>query len=207
MDLVIEKLGKEDSVEFRELIIKSFARDPLFDFLFGDDVPARDLSSVHTFVEYIFHRAYYRRDRIWGVRIDGVLAGSCIMEYPKSFSAKEFFYKLWNIPYMIEMIRSFPRNKVRFLNEYALETRKGIRVKETCYLVMIAVNPRFQGKGIGKALLNKAIGCSEKENRSRSIALDTEAKDNVPLYEHFGFQLEKAVSIQSLPVYCLKRTH
>jgi uncharacterized protein YhfF/GNAT superfamily N-acetyltransferase len=55
------------------------------------------------------------------------------------------------------------------------------------FLDQIAVEPVAQGRGIGRALLEHAIGLTRADGLP--LILETGSPDNVPLYERFGFRV------------------
>lgn len=57
------------------------------------------------------------------------------------------------------------------------------------YLSTLAVHPDFQGRGYGRALLERTHALSEKHLGSDGVCLETENPQNVPLYEHFGYRV------------------
>ena len=62
------------------------------------------------------------------------------------------------------------------------------------YLFGMGVLSNKQGKGIGKQLMTKALQIVEA--KKMPCYLETQNKNNVPFYEHFGF---KVVSDKQLP--------
>ena len=73
------------------------------------------------------------------------------------------------------------------------------------YLLIVGVATRLQGKGLGKKLIGAAIEKSEREGIP--LYLETETEENMYMYEHFGFQLLKKVTlpIVNLPLWELAR--
>ena len=57
------------------------------------------------------------------------------------------------------------------------------------YLGTLAVHPDFQGRGYGRALLERTHALSEKHSASDGVCLETENPQNVPLYERFGYRV------------------
>lgn len=55
------------------------------------------------------------------------------------------------------------------------------------YLAMIGVDPSRKGRGIGAALLRSRLERCDKEGMA--AYLESSNPQNVPLYEHFGFQV------------------
>jgi GNAT superfamily N-acetyltransferase len=59
--------------------------------------------------------------------------------------------------------------------------------KKHRYLALIAVDPREQGKGHARRLLEPAI--AEADRAGMACCLETQNPSNVPLFEHFGFRV------------------
>ena len=55
------------------------------------------------------------------------------------------------------------------------------------YLAAIGVDPSRKGRGVGAALLRSRLERCDKE--SVAAYLESSNPENVPLYEHFGFQV------------------
>jgi GNAT superfamily N-acetyltransferase len=58
------------------------------------------------------------------------------------------------------------------------------------YLALLGVSPRFQGQGIGRALLTPVLQRADREGLP--CYLETFVSDNVPFYEHRGFRVVDA---------------
>ena len=69
------------------------------------------------------------------------------------------------------------------------------------YLVAIGVEPTSQGKGYGRALLNAVHEMSEAHPVSAGVGLDTETAVNVPLYEHFGYEITGQGKLAEIDVW------
>jgi GNAT superfamily N-acetyltransferase len=54
---------------------------------------------------------------------------------------------------------------------------------------MLGVPPRFQGRGLGRLLLERVHVMSRQHPDSRGTSLTTESAANVPFYQHFGYRL------------------
>ena len=53
---------------------------------------------------------------------------------------------------------------------------------------MLGVPPRFQGRGLGRLLLERVHGMSLEHPDSRGVSLTTESAANLPFYERMGYQ-------------------
>lgn len=67
------------------------------------------------------------------------------------------------------------------------------------YLNMIAVDPIHQGNGYGGSLLRSKLEELDKQNLP--CYLNTQNKNNLPLYEHFGFKLVGKARIPNTDFY------
>ena len=75
------------------------------------------------------------------------------------------------------------------------------------YLGIIGVLPGHQGKGYAKFLIEKLIEVSESDSNSHGISLSTEKKENIPIYEHFGFKVIGDADIEELHTWCMYRAY
>jgi GNAT superfamily N-acetyltransferase len=57
------------------------------------------------------------------------------------------------------------------------------------HLGMIGVRAKAQGTGLGRVLLEYVHGLAEADPNSTGVSLTTELERNVPLYEHFGYEV------------------
>jgi GNAT superfamily N-acetyltransferase len=77
---------------------------------------------------------------------------------------------------------------------------------EPCYhLPMIGVRRRWAGRGQARLLLDAAHQKSEHDPGSRGVSLNTESRDNVGLYEHFGYRVVGHVQLGELETWGLYR--
>lgn len=58
------------------------------------------------------------------------------------------------------------------------------------YIQLVAIDGSLKGSGTFRRLMEPVLTRLERE--SMSARIDTHAKDNIPIHEHFGFELVKA---------------
>ena len=60
---------------------------------------------------------------------------------------------------------------------------------DACYIKDVAVRPEYQGKGIGRMLINELLKyVSENSISGTDVFIELSAsRDNIPFYEKFGF--------------------
>ncbi len=86
------------------------------------------------------------------------------------------------------------------LFEYTERTYKSALeqiVGKHIYLYSICVSPESQGKGLATQLLTPMLNFSQRN--AIPIYLETAKNDNIPLYEHFGFQIYAKDKIKGTP--------
>jgi GNAT superfamily N-acetyltransferase len=54
---------------------------------------------------------------------------------------------------------------------------------------MLAVVSRYQGRGLGRVLLERVQAMSRERTDSRGVTLNTESERNVALYQHLGYRV------------------
>jgi len=72
-------------------------------------------------------------------------------------------------------------------------------------LGMLGVDPQFQGKGIGRKLVEKVVEIAERTPGCTGIALDTEGEATVRLYEACGFTIVGQTSVDGMPIWVMWR--
>ncbi len=73
------------------------------------------------------------------------------------------------------------------------------------YLIMIGVDPDYQGQGLGKMLIDYCIELSMAIPGCRGMGLDTEDEKNVRIYEKCGFTVVGERRLDDLPIYVMFR--
>jgi ribosomal protein S18 acetylase RimI-like enzyme len=74
------------------------------------------------------------------------------------------------------------------------------------HLNMIGVLKSHAGRGLGRLLLDAVHDLSLKDENSVGVSLNTEDESNVPLYEHFGYEvLGRARATDSMETWVMFR--
>ncbi len=72
------------------------------------------------------------------------------------------------------------------------------------YLALLIVDPEWQGRGLGGALL--APGLAQADRDGLPCDLETQKHENVAWYRRHGFELVRTVEVGAAPpVWCLRR--
>lgn len=104
--------------------------------------------------------------------------------------------------------------KIMFFDQYMDTKRKELAPVKHWYLNMLAVDPKYQGKGYASKLLNAMLPEIDKE--SLPCYLETSGEKNVSIYKHFGFKVvseytipgikDKFIAMQREPKKTIKRS-
>ncbi|WP_286926444.1 MULTISPECIES: GNAT family N-acetyltransferase [Lysinibacillus] len=202
--LKILRLTKADKSSFVTLMSQAFAQDPLFLHVFGNSLHNNEASSrVEVFVSFMFDKSFLLNEELWGVFENERLLGTYIVETPSSSKFQKVLGGLLVLGKLFSLLIQLPFKTLGLLNTYMRVTRASAPLYPHHYLIMIGVTPEAQGEGIGKALLHHLLANVRADSESQGVALDTENKGNVDLYRRFGFELNKEISFDELPVYCM----
>jgi ribosomal protein S18 acetylase RimI-like enzyme len=197
------KINESDFKACSELFEEAFSKDPLFNYLFGRKPKGR----INKFFRFILEYANVKNQVILGEKRDGVIQGAACMETPQSQKpVKSFSTYLKSIKLILQFAFQIKWPAFKKINHYMKITSERRPGKPHHYLVCIGVNPKEQGKGIGRSLLESIHEEVDKDTISIGIGLDTENKNNVELYKKFGYQLVSEDRIGDITIYSMFRS-
>ncbi|MCP4134154.1 MAG: GNAT family N-acetyltransferase [bacterium] len=78
------------------------------------------------------------------------------------------------------------------------EDKKNLNIGPYIYGLSIGIAQGHQGKGLGGELMKALI--EKADNEKKAIYLETDTKDNVTLYKHFGFEVVKEIVLPDLEI-------
>jgi len=94
-------------------------------------------------------------------------------------------------------------NSIRLIGEYSMES-KNFNLKEPhFYFNELAVLPKEQGKGHGKAMFKYVESKCLKHPSAKGIALDTPNPENVKIYKHLGYKVVHKFKFHYLTGYTM----
>lgn len=77
--------------------------------------------------------------------------------------------------------------------------------KPSAYLVMIGVDPDFQGQGVGKKLIDYCFDLANENPENQGMGLDTQDIKNTHIYRRCGFDVVEEKSLDDMPIYVMWR--
>ncbi len=172
-------LATRDRAQAARLIGASFAADPLFVTVAGDDVAGRE-ALAGALLDH--HRGvggeatgWFAGGRLLGLSL--VAASERATPWRSALAAVAFG----------PVAARCGVAAVRWLNDYFLATRAAYPRGPHHQLVVLAVAPEAQGRGVGRSLVDAAMARVVADPASTALVLDTENPANVDLYARWGF--------------------
>jgi len=181
--MTVLKLGEEQVPEVTRVLCEAFYDYPVMRYVIGggqDDYERR----LNTLVHFFVMGRVLRNEELLGTMEGEDLAATALVSYPGRGKAP------------LELITL--RDKV--WDELGPESRSRYEAfSSACdpfevevphiHLNMIGVSRAAQGSGLGRKLIDHVHLMSREDASSQGVTLTTEDPANVPLYEHFGYEV------------------
>lgn len=177
-----------------ETLARAFQDDPLFVYSVPDALERKKK------LPYIFE--FLIR---WGVLYGEVYATSSDLEgVAVWFSSEQAEMTVWRMirsggfSFCFKVGKDVISRFVSFAN-YAFNVHKRHAPLRHWYLSLIGVDREFQGKGYASALMKPMLARIDQEHLP--CYLETENERNVPIFQHYGFEVVEADTIPGSDVY------
>ena len=176
----IDRTRLDDAVD---VLCEAFFDYPVMRFVIGDD--GDDYSRrLKELVSFLAEARFLRRDLVLAVCEKDQIAAVANIHRPGpaivSVELDAHRARLW---------ADLGDDARRRYEAYGDVTGGFVYPEPHFHLGMIGVRQRCAGRGHARRLLDALHEMSRSEPSSRGISLTTESPHNVPLYEHFGFQI------------------
>jgi GNAT superfamily N-acetyltransferase len=192
---VVCRVVAADIPALADMLVRSFADDPVANFMFAGD--RRRRGGLHAFFASQLRRQYlpyghvYATDDLGGVALWGPpdVVRNGVMELFQLLPAAPF------------LVSTRAHRALRLLFEV-----DGLHPREPhWYLATVGVEPEQQGKGIGSALLQSML--SQVDEQGDPAYLESSKERNVPFYARFGFEVieEFRSNVGSPPIWRMWR--
>lgn len=192
-------LIQPDQMAVSALLTEAFAADPAYAYFLDGCSPSLMEDYRARLIRFIV--AYHCQSGlpVWGATLNGKLVACALVEAPGP-GWRRALALVWQLPGLIGRV---PLSSVQRMNQYARISRQGLPKRIRHYLIKIGVSASHQGQGLGKALITDILG--HYQQSEGMMGLDTENPDNVPLYQHLGFELHDQLTLDSLSIYRMYR--
>jgi ribosomal protein S18 acetylase RimI-like enzyme len=185
------RLTKSDLARGAELLVDAFWEDPLNLYFIPEGENRRKL-----FTDYLQFRLrfaiMYGEVYSTSPNFEGIAAW-----FPPGKSNMTYF-RLMRAG-GLGLVRVLGTDTISRMNRMAshfAETRKQHLPEPHWHLFPIAVDPKHQGKGYASALMRPMLDRIQDEGLP--CFLETQNENNVPLYEHFGFEVLYEEAVQEI---------
>ena len=173
--------GPARADEVVDVLCDGFADYPVMRYVLGGE--SDYAGRLRTLIGFFAGNRFLRNDAIIGVSVGGTLRGVALCSLPDRVSPPE-----------MDRLRERtwaalgPDARTRYDRCVEIWTPLGV-AEPNVHLNMLAVPPRFQGQGLGRALLERVHALSKDRDDSRGVTLTTEVAANVDLYRHLGYEV------------------
>jgi GNAT superfamily N-acetyltransferase len=176
--------GCGDAAETAQILARAFYDDPVFGWFFPDE-GSRHQRLQRFFVTELHHESL-GHGAVEVACVDGRVAGAAVWFPPGASLATE-------ASALPGYLRAFGRRLVIVSQYESVAVSAHPRDDPHWYLNVIGVDPARQGHGLGAALLRSRLRRCDQEGLP--AYLESSKLGNVPLYEHFGFQVTGALGL------------
>lgn len=183
-DIHVRKVMREDIPILVTRLARSFSSQPLTKWMLGDD--ERALRKGERILKLDFENAL-QYDLTFTT---STLQGAALWHPPeRKQTGWQGFVGLLNLFRIIGISRDLPAQLESFWNLEKLFPKI-----PNYYLSMLAVDPAFQGRGIGSALLKPVLELCDKRGIIAYTVADMES--SVVFYQKQGFRIQAAIPIR-----------
>lgn len=188
---------------FITIMKDAFQNDPLFVTAFGE--AGTNQNATGKFLSVMFDMNIALGNLPLGLYENGTLLGCMLIERPITNKFENLYRMSASIIKFIPIMFIMGKKSAKFLNDYMKITRNVSPKTAHHYLTMIGISSDHQGKGFGRKLMQHAVKMCEHDTSSTGIALDTENKSNVAIYQKWNFKQMHEVEIPPISAYCMFR--
>jgi GNAT superfamily N-acetyltransferase len=166
------------------MLARAFHDDPVFGWLLTAE-RSRHRQLRRYFVTELHHESL-RHGAVEVACTDGRVAGAAVWFPPGTWSGTE-------ASALPGYLRAFGRRLLIASQYQSVAVRAHPRKEPHWYLAIIGVDPVRQGSGVGAALLRSRLRRCDQERLP--AYLESSKPENVPLYQHFGFDVTGALGL------------
>jgi ribosomal protein S18 acetylase RimI-like enzyme len=192
-------LQKKDIRRAAALLADAFENDPVWNAIFCDATREQRVAAFQTPVRYCmrYGEVYAPSQNLEGVAawVPGTLADMTFWRVLRSGA-------VWA---GVKLGPRVARKMQPIFGPMEADRRENMRGRPFIYLQVIGVAPAYQGQGFGGTLLRALI--EKSEQAGIPLYLETETERNVSMYERYGFQVVKKITLPmiDLPMWEMTR--
>lgn len=192
----IEKLKEKDIINAAQQYAKAMMKDDLHVYFFPNEKTRyRMLLSLYKFkLRNQIMDCYVTSDN---------LEGLAIWEKPYGHHSTLTVNEVLNGIRLIFECGVFSLIKMLKYQLWATKIRDNLIKDPYWYLDVVIVSPEFQGKGFASKLIKPFL--DESSANGNKVYLETQNEKNIPIYEKYGFKLNKSFLMgdSGITQYCM----
>ena len=181
--MTVLRLGQEHVPEITRVLCEAFYDYPVMRYVIGGG-PGNYERQLSTLVHFFVMARVLRNEDLIGTMDGNDLAATALVSYPGRGMAPAGLITLrdeaWD--------ELGPESLSRYEAYSAARAPFEVEVPHI-HLDMIGVSRAAQGSGLGRQLIDHVHLMSREDDSSQGVTLTTEDPANVPLYEHFGYEV------------------
>jgi ribosomal protein S18 acetylase RimI-like enzyme len=175
----VRRATEAELPEILEVIVRAFDDNVATAWMVRAD--ARRVEGLRLYFRNLLHKLVWPHGEVW--TNDGDVKGAALWVPPGKWELG-FFTQLGLVP---PMLRAFGWSRARRSLDCINQAQRHHPKHEHFYLSVLGVDPSFQGRGLGKALMQPVL--ERCDAQSIPAFLETESEKNVRLYKGRGFEL------------------
>jgi ribosomal protein S18 acetylase RimI-like enzyme len=184
----VNKLTTKDTDWASEILEQAFLTDPLLNFIYDDTID--EPGKLNWFFRVTFRLVALYGECFSTAEKDGVLM-ILPPEQTRMTIGKIYRSGILAAPFRMGWA---PFSRMMTFMDFAEEEHKAAASFDHYYILTVGVLPARQGMGVGKKLMARALAIADANNMP--CYLETQNKNNVPIYQRFGFEV---VSDKEIP--------
>lgn len=192
----VRQLSRKDKSEVVSVLKTAFREYPVMRYVLRTTGEAYE-KQLEALVDFFCEVRFIHDWPVLGIFADGTLVASALVNEP--------FAGPVPLPQPeLEQLREVIGEEAHERNmRYEEESNQGEPSEPHHFLGMIGVLPEHQGNGYARDLLNSVKEMALRHPESRGICLNTEDKDNLTFYRHFGYEVISEFDVVGLHSWCM----
>lgn len=196
----LQLISERSVPEAARLFAESFVNEPLLVYLFPDTDERKE--SLQVIFQYLVRMNYFEGG-IYATSdaMEGLICVSLTTCKSSLFGYVSALLKTVRMPFYLRKKTSLLRlmkRAVKILPSIAGIEKTLAPLRPYVYVDMVAVGERFRGKGYMGQMMRPTIELARKKNLR--FVLLTETLDNVEIYKHYGFKVNREIRLEKVPL-------
>lgn len=195
----IEAMDRTDREAVIDVLAASFHDYPVMRYALSDSGPAFE-AHLRALMGFFADARDFRNWPVLGIRDGGTVAAVMLLSEPVVTPRPIDLQVAWH-----DLGTTVGPGPLERLNRYE-ELSSGLEPDVPYYFVgMLGTLPRYQGRGMGRALLAHVAELARDHPIAEGVCLSTEDPRNVAYYEQAGYRVLGDVQIDEIHSWCMWR--